>query len=142
MPSPTSPSSERTEHDATVHEVLHEDRASVWMLTTGPTVWTLHFLTCYITVAVWCAKASSVAPLVGVRIVLGGLTVLALGLIAWFGWRGLRQHLFGTATLPHDAPTADDRHRFLGFATTLLCGLSFVAVLYSAFVLLIFSTCR
>jgi hypothetical protein len=126
-----------------VHELLHEDRASVWMLTTGPTVWAVHFLVCYVTAAVWCAKAAlPAAPLDGVRVVLGGITVVALLLIAWFGWRGLRQHRFETATLPHDAPTAGDRHRFLGFATMLLCGLSFVAVVYVAFVLVIIGTCQ
>ena len=129
--------------DMPVHELLHERRASVWMLVTGPTVWAVHFLACYLIGAVWCAKAASpAAPLDGVRIVLGGITIVALLLIAWFGWRGLRQHRFGTATLPHDAATAGDRHRFLGFATLLLCGLSFVAVLYSAFVIAIIGTCR
>lgn len=134
---------EATERGTPVHELLHEDRASVWMLTTGPTVWALHFLICYIAGAVWCAKAASpAAPLDGVRIVLGAVTVVALLLIVWLGWRGLRQHRFGIATLPHDAPTAGDRHRFLGFATMLLCGLSFVAVLYSAFAIAIIGTCR
>lgn len=126
-----------------VHGLLHEDRASVWILTTGPTVWALHFLVCYITAAVWCAKAASPEASLGdVRIVLGAVTVGALLLITWLGWRGLRQHRFGLATLPHDAPTAGDRHRFLGFATMLLCGLAFVAVLYSAFVILFIGTCR
>lgn len=140
---PEARAPDATERGTPVHELLHEDRASVWMLTTGPTVWALHFLTCYITAAVWCAKAASpAAPLDDVRVVLGAVTVVALLLIAWFGWRGLRQHRFGIATLPHDAPSAGDRHRFLGFATMLLCGLSFVAVLYSTFVILIIGDCR
>ena len=144
MPEARTPQqAEATERGASVHELLHENRASVWTLTTGPTVWALHFLVCYITGAVWCAKAASPdATLEGVRIVLVGTTVVALLLIAWFGWRGLRQHRLGTATLPHDAPSAGDRHRFLGFATMLLCGLSFVAVLYSAFAIAIIGTCR
>lgn len=132
-----------TERDVPVRERLRENRDSVWMLTTGPTIWVVHFLVCYITASVWCAKAASPdASLDGVRMALGVVTVVALLLITWFGWRGLRKHRFGTATLPHDAPTAGDRHRFLGFATLLLCGLSFVAVLYSAFVIAIIGDCR
>ena len=91
----------------------------------------------------WCAKAGApTASLAELRPWLGAATVAALLLIAGFGWRGWRQHCFGTADLPHDQPSADDRHRFLGFATTLLCGLSFVAVLYSALVILAIRTCR
>ena len=132
-----------SEHSLPEHVQLHEDQASVWMLTTGPTVWAVHFLVCYISAAVWCAKAASpAASLDSVRLVLAGFTGAALLTIAWLGWGGLRKHRFGSATLPHDAPSADDRHRFLGFATTLLCGLSFVAVLYSAFVILLIRTCR
>lgn len=128
--------------DTSALPVLHEDRASVWILTGGPTVWVVHFLVCYVTVAVACAKASSPAPLDDVRLLLGGFTVAALLMIAWLGWRGLRRHRFGSARVPHDAPTAADRHRFLGLATLLLCGLSFVAVLYSSFVIAIIGSCR
>ena len=123
--------------------LLHEDRASIWMLTTGPTVWALHFLGCYISAAVWCAKAAAPATsLAQVRVGLAAATVAALLLITGFGWRGYRQHRFESEAAPHDQPTAADRHRFLGFATAVLCGLSFIAVLYSAFVLLRIETCR
>ena len=123
--------------------LLHEDRASIWMLTTGPTVWALHFLGCYISAAVWCAKAATPATsLAVVRVGLVAATVAALLLIGGFGWRGYRQHRYGAEAAPHDQPTAADRHRFLGFATALLCGLSFIAVLYSAFVILGIETCR
>lgn len=123
--------------------LLHEDRASIWMLTTGPTVWALHFLGCYIGAAVWCAKAAMPATsLADLRGALLAATGVALLLIAGFGWRGYRQHRFEAEAVPHDQPTAADRHRFLGFATALLCGLSFVAVLYSALVILAIRTCR
>jgi hypothetical protein len=121
---------------------LPERQGTLWMLTTGPTIWAAHLLLSYVTAAVWCAKTSRAAALADVRLVIAGYTVIALAAIAFFGWRGLRQHRWGTATLPHDAPTAADRHRFLGFSTLLLCGLSFVAVLYAGFAVAVIGTCR
>jgi hypothetical protein len=44
--------------------------------------------------------------------------------------------------LPHDFDTPGDRHRFLGFATVLLAGLSAVATLFAAVVVLYFEDCR
>jgi hypothetical protein len=122
---------------------LPEREASLWMLTTGPTIWALHFLLCYVVAATWCAKAATVAaPLGGARVVLLAATVAALAAIALFGWRGYRQHRHGRSSPPHDAATDADRHRFLGFATMLLCGLSLVAVLYVGLALLVIGTCR
>lgn len=122
---------------------LPERTESLWRLTGGPVVWSAHFLLSYVTVAVWCAKASSrAAPLGDARLLLAAYTVAALALIVFFGWRGFRQHSLGKATLPHDEDSAQDRHRFLGFATLLLCGLSFVAVLYVAIAIVLIGTCR
>lgn len=121
---------------------LPENAGTLWMLTTGPTVWALHLLASYVTAAVWCAKASRLAPLATSRGLIAAYTLLALALIAFFGWRGLRQHRWGSATLPHDAPTAADRHRFLGFSTLLLCGLSFIAVAYQGLAIVFIGTCR
>ncbi|MDQ2702446.1 MAG: hypothetical protein M3Y70_06435 [Pseudomonadota bacterium] len=115
---------------------------SPWTLIAGPTTWALHFLACYVVAAVWCAKMSRVATLGEARVALWALTVLALAVIAWFGWRGLRAHRHGNARLPHDGPGAADRSRFLGFASLLLCGLSAVAVLYSALAIAIIGDCR
>lgn len=122
---------------------LPESRGGLWRLTAGPAIWALHFLLCYVTAAVYCAKAPVAAvPLGGVRIALWAYTVLALAAIAYAGWRGWRQHRFGNSELPHDEATAGDRHRFLGFATMLLCGLSFVAVVYMALAIAAIGTCR
>jgi len=121
--------------------VLPESRASLWKLVAGPATWALHFLLGYVTAAIWCAKSPLARELGTLHVLLWGYTAVALAVIAWFGWRGLRQHLWGSATLPHDAGSAGDRHRFLGFATLLLCGLSFVAVLYSAMAIAIVGGC-
>lgn len=118
-------------------------RGGLWRLAAGPAVWALHFLLSYVTVAIHCAKATRfAAPLDGARTALWIYTALALALIAAFGIVGWRQHRHGESPPPHDAPTPHDRHRFLGFATLLLCGLSFVAVLYAAFAIAVIGTCR
>ena len=122
--------------------VLPESRASLWILVGGPATWALHFLLCYVTAAIWCAKSARLAPSPSLRTALWSYTAIALAAIALLGWRGLRQHLWGSASLPHDAASAGDRHRFLGFATFLLCCLSFVAVLYSALAIAIVGSCR
>ena len=113
------------------------------MLAASPLVWAAHFLLSYITAAVWCAKfAQPGDSLSGVRIAIGIYSVLALAAIAAVGWRGLRSHRHGQAALPHDADTPEDRHRFLGFATLLLSGLSAVAVLYASLAVLFIGDCR
>jgi hypothetical protein len=69
-------------------------------------------------------------------------TVLALIGIGVVTWRGYQKHSFGQATVPHDFDTPEDRHRFLGFATLLLSGLSAVGVVYVALTLLFIETCQ
>ena len=45
-----------------------ERNESLWMLVVSPTIWAVHFGLCYITAAVWCAKAAKVlAPLLDLR---------------------------------------------------------------------------
>jgi hypothetical protein len=113
------------------------------MLVAGPVVWALHFLLSYVTVAIHCAKAARhAASLGGAATALWIYTALALLMIVAFGVAGWRQHRHGDSSPPHDAPTPADRHRFLGFATLLLCGLSFVAVVYAAFAIAVIGTCR
>lgn len=121
--------------------VLPEHRASLWKLAAGPATWAMHFLAGYVTAAIWCAKAKWPADTGRLHALLWAYTVVALVVIALFGWRALRQHLWGDAQLPHDEASAGDRHRFLGFATFLLCGLSLVAVLYSAMAIAIVGGC-
>jgi len=114
----------------------------LWFLVAGPVVWAVHFLASYITAAVWCARAVPAAPLGPARLALFAYTAVALALIAWLGWRGWRQHRAGQASLPHDDPSAPDRARFVGYATALLCGLSFVAVVYVALSAVLIGSCR
>jgi hypothetical protein len=120
-----------------------ERHQRLWPIPAGPVVWGAHFMLCYITAAIWCAKAADVqAPLTPVRTAIAVYTLVALAAIAWIGWIGYRAHSLGGEAPPHDADSPQDRHRFIGFATLLLAGLSFVSTIYSALVAVFLSTCE
>src|SRR5687768_1398022 len=112
------------------------DKGSLWLLTIAPTIWAAHLLLCYVTAAIWCAKATGPgASLDGIRTAILWYTMVALVGIAVIGWEGLRRHSYpsagrggGTEATTHDLDSPDDRHRFRGVATLLLAGLSAVAV--------------
>jgi hypothetical protein len=122
---------------------LPEKHESLWLLAVSPTIWAVHFLLCYITAAIWCAKFvrpdGSLGP---VRWAIIGYTVVALVTIALNGRNGLRRHRRGSESVPHDYDTPGDRHGFLGYATVLLSVLSGVAVLFAALVVIFFHDCR
>jgi hypothetical protein len=119
------------------------DHYSLWLLTFAPAIWAAHLLLCYITAAIWCAKFVSFGGGLGsVRAAVWSYTAAALVGITIVGWEGLRRHRHGTEATTHDLDSAEDRHRFLGFATLLLAGLSAVAVLYAALAAIYFETCR
>lgn len=122
---------------------LPEKNESLWFLIAAPTLWAVHFLLCYATASVWCAKV--VGPggsLATVRMTIAVYTTLALVAIGIIGWVGYRRHSLGAADLPHDDDTPEDRHRFLGFATLLLASLSAVAVMYAALVAVFIESCH
>lgn len=122
---------------------LPEQRESLWRLVVSPLIWATHFMACYVTAAVWCAKQGERwAALAPVRWTILVLTVLALVGIGLNGWGGWRRHRLGDETLPHDLDTPGDRHRFLGFATVLLAALSGIATVFAALVALYFRDCR
>jgi hypothetical protein len=120
-----------------------EQNQSLWLLTAAPVLWAAHFLLCYLTASVWCAKVVGPGgPLTTVRVAIVAYTAVALAAIGAIGWVGYRRHSFGHADLPHDDDTPEDRHRFLGFATLLLSALSAVAVVYAALVAAFFGSCH
>ena len=115
---------------------------SLWTLFTAPLVWALHFLICYVGVAVYCAKADQFGvSFIAVRVGIALVTIVALALIATAAWLAWRQWGFGTRDPPHDDPTRTDRNLFQGFATLLLSGLSLVAVIYVALPALFITEC-
>lgn len=122
---------------------LHEKHENLWLLVVSPTIWAAHLLLSYITAAVWCAKyAARDGSLAPVRWAIAVYTIAALAGIAWNGRSGLHRHRRGTESPPHDFDTPGDRHGFLGYATVLLSGLSAVAVLFAALVIVFFEDCR
>ena len=119
-----------------------EKRQSLWLLTASPVMWAAHFLLSYITASIWCAKVTDPqASFDIVRAAIVVYSILALAGIGVIGWIGYRRHSYGSASLPHDDDTPEDRHRFLGFSTLLLSSLSAVAVVYATFVVLFFRSC-
>jgi hypothetical protein len=122
---------------------LHEKHERLWLLIVSPTIWAVHFLLCYITAAVWCAKFAPRDGTLGpVRWAIAAYTVMALAGIALNGRSGLRRHRRGTESAPHDFDTPGDRHGFLGYATVLLSWLSAVAVVFAAFAAIFLEDCR
>lgn len=106
---------------------------SLWTLFTAPVVWALHFLLCYVGAAIFCEKPHLLGSDFGnLRIAIGLLTVLALSTIVLAAALAWRQWGFGTGDPPHDDPTRKDRLLFQGYATLLLSGLSFIAVIFTA----------
>jgi hypothetical protein len=123
-------------------EEFAEENQSLLLLATSPVIWAAHFMLSYITAAIWCAKAAGPeSSLGGARVAIAIYTVLALSGIGITGWRALRRHHYGTATLPHDDDSPEDRHRFLGFAALLLSALSAVAVIYAALAAVFIGSC-
>ena len=126
-----------------MHDDVSERNERLRRIAVAPTIWFVHFLLCYGTVSVWCAKlAGRTGGLGGARTAVAIYTVLALAGIAIVGWQGLRRHQFGMGDLPHDADTPEDRHRALGFATLLLSALSAVATIYVALAAAFIGSCR
>jgi hypothetical protein len=123
--------------------VIPREVESLWTLFTAPTVWAVHFVVCYASVAVYCAKAAALDfGFDTVRLALAGFTLLALAMIVFSAWLAWRQWGFGTGDPPHDEPTRKGRTLFQGYATLLLSGLSFVAVVYAAIPLIFIAECQ
>ena len=120
-----------------------ETNQSLWLLTASPTIWSAHFLACYGTAAIWCAKfAGPDESLAVVRGAIAIYTAVALCGIGITGWIGYRRHTFGNTTVPHDFDTPADRHRFLGFATVLLSALSAIATVFVALAAVFIGNCH
>lgn len=121
--------------------LLPKEIEGLWTLFTAPVIWAGHFLACYVTAAVFCARFGG-AGFGMLRLVVAGFTLLALGGIVLAGVLAWRQWGFGTGDPPHDDPTRSDRLLFQGFATLLLAGLSLVAVAYQALPVAFITDCR
>jgi len=122
--------------------IVPREIETLWTLFTAPVIWAVHFLFCYVTASVFCAKQAEIdAGLEAVRIAIAAGTVVALALIVLSGFLAWRQWGFGLHEPPHDDPTAHERRHFQGFATLLLSCLSFVAVIFVALPALFIAEC-
>ena len=123
--------------------LIPKEIESLWTLFTAPVVWAVHFLASYGAFSVYCAKPGAVRFSFGtLRLTLAAITIAALAMIVMAAWLAWRQWSFGIQDPPHDEPTHHSRTLFQGFATLLLSGLSFMAVLYGALPLLFIEGCQ
>ena len=122
-----------------------EREETLWALTVAPTIWAVHFLLCYGSAAVWCARAGQASVSIGgIRTAIAVYTAVALVGIVLSGFGGYRRHGHGHGleTTGHDFDSPEGRHRFLGFATLLLAALSGVATIFTALPAVFIETCR
>jgi hypothetical protein len=124
-----------------VHGVT-EQRERLWLLAASPAIWAAHFMLCYVTAALWCGMvAGPTGTIEPASIAIALYTLVALAGIGAIGIAGFRRHRSGS-TPPHDADSAEDRHRFIGFSTFLLSGLSAIAVCYAALTIAFIDGCQ
>lgn len=122
--------------------ILPKEIETLWTLFTGPAIWAVHFLFCYVWAAIYCAKRDQLQfGMIFVRGGIGVATVIALVLVAAGGYLAWRQWGFGVNNPPHNKPTEDSRTLFQGFSTLLLSALSFVAVVFTALPTLFIQAC-
>jgi hypothetical protein len=122
---------------------LSEKKESLWMIAAAPAVWAIHFLLSYCTVAIYCAKIAAPDDSLGpARLAIFVYTLFGLAAVSFIGWRGMRRQEFRDSTTEHDFDSRQDRHRFMGFATLLLAGLSAVAIVYAALAAVFIESCR
>jgi hypothetical protein len=119
-----------------------ESRQRLWIVPGPLVIWATHFMLAYITAALWCGRfAGRSGSTEAVRVMVGAYTLAALAAILAIGWIGYRAQTAGDASLPYDADSPQDRHRFIGLAALLVAGLSAVAVLYSAMAVYLVESC-
>ena len=116
-----------------------ESHDSLLWVAAAPAIWAVHFVASYSTVAVWCAKLGSAAPLGGARIAIFVYTALALAALLVVAWHGRRRYAAPVART--DADSSGSRHRFVGFTLLSLSGLSGLAVVYEAFAAVFIGSC-
>lgn len=125
-----------------LHKFAQRLKSSLWMLIVPPTVWALHFLFSYVYAAVRCAKSGPVEVMADIRSGIAVASVVALLLVAAFGYIAWSQSRVQGDLPPYQDSTDEDRLRFLAVSTLLLAGLSFVAILFTALPAFVFEDCR
>jgi len=115
----------------------------LWRLIAAPIVWAVHFLVCYVGVAVYCEKWGRAASLLPGRWLVAVATLIALVLIGMIFrslWK-VRGVSLERANLDFTVNSPEERHRFLSHVSLMLCVLSIVATLYVALPAFLLETC-
>ncbi len=116
----------------------------LWRVILAPSIWAAHFLVCYVAAAVYCEKAGRPAELWPVQLIVGAVTLAAMGGIALI-FRSLWK-VRGLSTVNDNYNFAgndpEERHRFLSHVSLMLCVLSMVAILYVAIPAFLLGSCR
>ncbi len=115
-------------------EEFREERDSLWRLSLGPVVWSLHFVISYGAAALICARFADLPDAnFWLRAGIAALTVLALAIIGTLGWRAWKQwDMMRDPEWENDQSHGEDRHQFLGHAAFLLAVISAIGVIYVA----------
>lgn len=121
---------------------LRGRETSLWFLIAGPTIWAGHFLVSYVSAAIYCAKDAPPHDMDLVQGIIAAATIAALAGIVLAGWLAARKWQIGVkGWRQHGAATLEDRQRFMGHATWLLCALSAVATIYVALPAIFAASC-
>lgn len=106
-----------------------DDLARLFDPLVGFLIWGIHFVVVYVVQAVACVLGVGASQAILVRTGLVALTLAALALVAWHGWRAsLRRH--------------DPRERFMSRITLGHDGLAAVGIAWQLYPLLMLALCR
>jgi hypothetical protein len=119
-----------------------ERHESLWWVAAPPGIWGGHFLLCYGTAAVWCAKYAD--SLLVARAAIGVYTALALLALGVVARRGLQRQRNVARSLDDgdDIDSPEVRRHFLGFTLLALSALSALAAVFSALAAVFIGSCR
>jgi hypothetical protein len=112
----------------------------LWVPVAAPAIWSVHFMLCYTTAALWCGRfAPPRTP--DLRMLTAIFTAVAMAAIGVCFVYALRRRGDQLATAPHDDDTPENREQFVAFTTLLLAGMSMVAVIFEAIAIFIVNRC-
>jgi uncharacterized membrane protein YozB (DUF420 family) len=116
----------------------------LWRVILAPTVWSLHFLVCYVGAAIYCEKLGREAALDPVRILVVLATVAGLAVVG-VSTRGLlrvRGRSLTDSDFDYEYNSPEERHRFLSHVALMLSALSAIGMIYVALPVFLLGSCR
>lgn len=116
----------------------------LWRVILAPTVWSLHFLVCYVGAAIYCEKIGREAALDPVRVLVVLATAVGLAVVG-VSTRGLwrvRGRSLTDDDFDYEHNSPEERHRFLSHVALMLSALSAIGMLYVALPVFLLGSCR